>query len=78
MDDPGVLRIRDAYLEPFTRRGSRKEQCWVALARRTGCVTRVISWGSALRDAPGTVVAAEEFPVRGWLLELLEPWADVD
>jgi hypothetical protein len=50
----------------------------VALARRTGCVTRAISWESALQDAPGTVVAAEEFPVRGWLLELLEPWADVD
>jgi hypothetical protein len=60
MDDPRVLRIRDAYLEPFTRRGSRKEQCWVALARRTGCVTRAISWESARRDAPGTVVAAEE------------------
>jgi hypothetical protein len=79
MDDPGVLRIRDAYLEPFTSRASRKKLLrWVALARRTGCVTRAISWGSALRDAPGTVVAAEEFPVRAWLRELLEPWADVD
>jgi hypothetical protein len=25
MDDPRVLRIRDAYLEPFTSRASRKE-----------------------------------------------------
>ena len=39
--------------------------------------TTAISWESALQDAPVTVVAAEEFPVRGWLLELLEPWADV-
>jgi hypothetical protein len=79
MDDPRMLRIRDAYLEPFTSRASRKEPLRrVALARRTGCVTRAISWESALQDAPATVVAAEEFPVRGWLLELLKPWADVD
>jgi hypothetical protein len=77
MDDPRVLRIRDAYLEPFTSLGSRKEllRC-VRLARSTGCVTRALSWESALRDAPARVVAAEEFPVREWLLELLEPWAD--
>jgi Phosphotransferase enzyme family len=78
MDDPRVLRIRDAYLEPFTSLGSRNELLrWVALARSSGCVTRAISWESALLDAPATVVAAEEFPVRGWLLELLEPWADL-
>ena len=78
MDEPRVLRIRDAYLEPFTSLGSRKELLrWVALARSTGCVTRAVSWESALQDAPPTVVAAEEFPVREWLLELLEPWAHV-
>jgi hypothetical protein len=77
MDDPRVLRIRDAYLEPFTSLGSRKELLrWVMLARSTGCVTRAISWEGALQDAPATVVAAEKFPVREWLLELLEPWAD--
>ncbi|HJY44831.1 MAG TPA: phosphotransferase [Propionibacteriaceae bacterium] len=79
MDDPRMLRIQDAYLEPFTSLGSRKELLrWVTLARSTGCVTRAVSWESALLEAPATVVAAEEFPVRGWLLELLEPWADVD
>ena len=77
IDDLRVLRIRDAYLEPFTSLGSREElRRWVALARSTGCVTRAISWESALQDAPATVVAGEEFPVRGWLLELLEPWAE--
>jgi hypothetical protein len=76
IDDLRVLRIRDAYLEPFTSLGSREElRRWVALARSTGCVTRAISWESALQDAPATVVVGEEFPVRGWLLELLEPWA---
>jgi hypothetical protein len=78
MDDPRVLRIRDAYLEPFTGLGSREELLrWVALARSTGCVTRAVSWERALQDAPLTTVMGEEFPVRGWLLELLEPWADV-
>jgi Phosphotransferase enzyme family len=78
MDDLRVLRIRDAYLEPFSSLGSREELLrWVALARSTGCVTRAISWESALEDAPPSVVVGEEFPVRGWLLELLEPWADV-
>ena len=38
-------------------------------------MTRAISWESALQDAPATVVVGEEFPVRGWLLELLESWA---
>jgi Phosphotransferase enzyme family len=78
MDDPRVLRIRDAYLEPFTGLGSREELLrWVALARSTGCVTRAVSWERALQDAPLTVVMGEDFPVRGWLLELLEPWANM-
>jgi hypothetical protein len=76
IDDLGMLRIRDAYLEPFTSLGSWEElRRWVAVARRTGCVTRAISWESALQDAPASVVLGEEFPVRGWLLQLLEPWA---
>jgi Phosphotransferase enzyme family len=76
--DPRVLRIRDAYLEPFAGHANREELLrWVALARSTGCVTRALAWESALQDAPATVIAGEEFPVRGWLLELLEPWTDV-
>jgi Phosphotransferase enzyme family len=73
MDDARVLRIRDAYLEPFTGLGNQGELVrWVALARSTGCVTRAISWEKALQDAPPTMVMDEGFPVRGWLLELLE------
>jgi hypothetical protein len=79
MDDPRLLRILDAYLEPFAALGSREELLrWVALARSTGCVTRALSWERALQEAPPTVVAGEEFPVRGWLLELLKPWANVE
>jgi hypothetical protein len=76
IDDPHVLRIRDAYLEPFTDLGSRKELLrWVTLARSTGCVARAIAWESALREAPAAAVAEVEYPVRSWLLESLEPWA---
>ena len=78
IDDLHVLRIRDAYLEPFSDLGSREELMrWVALARSTGCVTRALAWESALQDAPAAVVAGLEFPVRSWLLELLKPWADM-
>jgi hypothetical protein len=74
MDDPRLLRILDASLEPFAGLGGRAQLLrWVALARSTGCVTRALSWESALQEAPATMVAREEFPVRGWLLELLRP-----
>jgi Phosphotransferase enzyme family len=54
IDDPHALRIRDAYLEPFTDLGSRDELLrWVAVARSTGCVTRAIAWESALQEADG-------------------------
>ena len=79
IDDPNLARIVDAYLEPFTDLASREELTrWVALARSTGCVTRALAWESALQQAPTAVVAALQFPIRTWLLELLEPWADMD
>ena len=40
-------------------------------------MTRALAWERALQEAPLSVIAEHEFPVRGWLLELLEPWADV-
>jgi len=48
----------------------------VALARSTGCVTRALAWEAALQEASLSTIAKYEFPVRTWLLELLEPWAD--
>jgi hypothetical protein len=77
--DPRVLRVRDAYLEPFTGLGSRQELLrWVALARSIGCLTRSLSWERAVQHAPVSVAAEYEFPARGWILELLEPWAELD
>jgi hypothetical protein len=78
VDDPRLLRILDAYLEPFVGLGCRAELLrWMALARSTGCLTRALSWERALQEAPSMGVAGEGFPVRGWLLELLKPWADL-
>jgi hypothetical protein len=79
ISDPHVLGVRDAYLEPFTRLGSRPELLrWVALARSIGCLTRALSWERAVQHAPASVAAEYDLPVRAWVLELLEPWARVD
>ncbi|MGA9746229.1 MAG: phosphotransferase [Nocardioides sp.] len=74
VEDPRVLRVRDAYLEPFTTRTDRAELvALVELARRTGTVGRALSYQQAFVGEPRSAEAAEDWPVRGWLLELLEP-----
>jgi phosphotransferase family enzyme len=74
--DSRMLRLRDAYLEPFSSLcGVEELRRSVGLARSTGCVTRALAWERALQEAPLNVIAKYEFPVRTWLLELLEPWA---
>jgi hypothetical protein len=79
ISDQRVLTVRDAYLEPFTSHGSHQELLrWVALARNIGCLTRALSWERAVQHASARVAAEYEFPVRGWILELLEPWAQLD
>jgi hypothetical protein len=73
VDDPRVTRVRDAFLEPFSRHGNRVELVrWVELARRTGAVTRALSYQAAVRDAPLSVQVEQDWPVRGWFLEVLE------
>jgi len=75
--DSRMLRLRDAYLEPFSSLcGVEELRRSVALARSTGCVTRALAWEGALQEASLSTIAKYEFPVRTWLLELLEPWAD--
>ena len=75
--DSRMLRLRDAYLEPFSSMcGVEELRRSVALARSTGCVTRALAWERALQEASLSTIAKYEFPVRTWLLELLEPWAD--
>ncbi len=71
VDDPRVLRVRDAYLEPFTEYGARADLLHaVDLARRTGRVVKALSWRAAMSDAPVQTQEEYEFPVREWLLEL--------
>lgn len=72
-DDPSVLRVRDAYLEPFTAYADRDELVrYVDLARRTGCLTKALSYRASLLGEPLEAHRQHDFPVRGWLLETLE------
>jgi hypothetical protein len=73
IDDPRVLRVRDAYLEPFTAYAAREDlvRC-VDLARRTGCVGKALSYQAALGRTSVAVHAEYDFPVREWFLALLE------
>lgn len=74
IDHPRVQRVRDAYLEPFTGFASRTELVeYVGLARRVGCVTRAMTYIAALQGEPVATHDDLGFPVRGWLLEMLEP-----
>ena len=71
-DAAAVLRVRDAYLEPFTASASHADLVHlVDLAVRAGCVTRALSWRAAMLHGPPAGHAEWGFPVRSWLLELL-------
>jgi hypothetical protein len=71
--DPRVLRARDAYLEPFTPYADRPAlRRYVDLARRTGCVARALSYRAALVGEPAATHRNYDFPVRAWLLEVLQ------
>ena len=71
-EDPLVRRVRDAYLEPFTPYADRRDLVQlVARARQVGRVTRALAWRAALVTAPLEAHAEWDFPVRGWLEEIL-------
>ena len=73
VDDPRVVRVRDAYLDPFVEYADREELGrLVGLARRVGCLGRALSYVYALEGEPRTAHEELEWPVRGWLLELLD------
>ena len=70
---PEVLRVRDAYLEVYDDLVDRATlRRLLVLARRTGCVTKALSYRRALRGEPLETHADWEFPVREWLLGLLD------
>ncbi|MGZ4744551.1 MAG: aminoglycoside phosphotransferase family protein [Oryzihumus sp.] len=73
LDDPRVLRVRDALLEPWSALADRSALLRsVELARATGRVTRALTWHTALRGAPPEAQREFDFPVRGWVEEILE------
>lgn len=73
LDDARVTRVRDAYLEPFKELADGEALVrYVHVARRVGCVARALSYRAALLDQPVATHAEYDFPVRGWLLEMLE------
>jgi hypothetical protein len=48
---PEILRMRDAYLEPFGRFGSRGELvAWADLAYRTGTLARSLAWHRGMQS----------------------------
>ncbi|TQL56692.1 phosphotransferase family enzyme [Oryzihumus leptocrescens] len=72
LEDARVLRVRDALLEPWSGLADRSTLLRsVELARATGPVTRALAWRAALRDAPVEAQVEFDFPVRGWVEEIL-------
>jgi hypothetical protein len=72
--DPALLRLRDAYLEPWTGEFDRVSLARaVLLALRVGGVSRALSYRSALVE--GTPADHDEYGdgVPQWLLEFYEP-----
>ena len=71
---PELLRLRDAYVEPWTGEHDRSalvEACRLALL--TGPVSRALSWRRSLLDATPSARARHGAGVPGWLGELGEP-----
>jgi hypothetical protein len=73
-DDPLLLRLRDAYLEPWSDLASPSElRRSASLACRVGRVGRALAWRRALRDAALPVGDDFRTAVPDWVAELPEP-----
>ena len=72
--DPALLRLRDAYLEPWSGLAPHAQLVReVELAIRVAKVARALSWQRALLDADAEALAEWGDAVPGWLGEMLEP-----
>lgn len=74
LEDPRVLRARDAYLEPFTALGRRAELIeTLETAVRASCIARSLTWKRAVEhaapDDPHANHEAPWFALRGLLAE---------
>jgi hypothetical protein len=73
-DDPALLRLRDAYLEPWSSYGSPaelRELCGVAL--RVGPPARALTWRRILLGIHAAERAEWNEYVPGWMAEYLQP-----
>jgi len=69
-----LLRMRDAYLEPWTGEYDRADLVEAArLAMRLAKVGRALSWRRALIGGTAEEIAPWRDGVPGWLTELFEP-----
>jgi hypothetical protein len=74
-DDGGrdVLRVRDAFLEPFSSLGSRRELVdELERACHIGKVARCLTWAASLSGLPAAEIADDADVPFGWLSLLLE------
>jgi hypothetical protein len=75
--EPGaaeLVRLRDAYLEPWADGGGQTDLAEVLrLATRVHKVGRAVSWNRALSSVPPAERGEYGDAVPGWLLELFEP-----
>lgn len=71
-DGPAMLRVRDAYLEPWTRFTTRSEiSSAFTLAYRLAMINRALSWQQGLSNAPEKEKAPYADSVPGWLQDFL-------
>ncbi len=67
-NDPAIVRLRDAYLEPWTAYGSRRELlAAAALARRLAMAARALTWHQVLVPLPAALRHDHQDAVPGWL-----------
>jgi hypothetical protein len=72
--DPAVLRLRDAYLEPWSDLADRESLlAEVRAAVQLAKLGRSLAWQRALSEADGAALAEWGNGVPGWLDELREP-----
>jgi hypothetical protein len=72
--DPALLRLRDAYLEPFGRLGSRRELVeTLEAACHTGKVVRALVWQRAIGTMPPEEAGAFADAPLYWLGQVLNP-----
>jgi hypothetical protein len=78
-DDPALLALRDAYLEPwsdFAARGLLLDA--FAGAWRLGMICRALTWHQVIYSVPAIARGDDIFAVPGWLAEFLESFPEAN